>query len=217
MSGATTEQTSIDSAAPTPPSRGRFGWLKKTLVALAAIVGVLAVVVAAQPSDFRVSRSATMVAQPNAVFAQVNDFHKWDAWSPWAKLDPAAKNTFEGPSSGVGASLAWDGNNDVGAGRMTITEAREHELIRIRLEFIRPFAGASTAEFTFQPQGDKTIVTWSMFGEQKFIGKAFSLFMDCDAMMGGEFEKGLANMKAIVERPQHETAPVDAAALNTET
>ena len=212
-----TVETSPNPETSTPPTRRRFSVLKTTFLALAAVVVVFLAVVAAQPSDFRVSRSATMAAQPDAVFAQVNDFHKWDAWSPWAKLDPAAKNTFEGPSSGVGAGFAWDGNNEVGAGRMTITESREHDLIRIKLEFVRPFAGTSTAEFTFQPQGDKTVVTWSMFGEQNFIGKAFSLFMDCDAMIGGDFEKGLTSMKAIVERPQDETPSVDAATLKTET
>lgn len=180
---------------------------KKLLIAL-AVVGALilafAGVVAMQPSDFRVSRSAEMAAAPDKVFAHVDDFHLWDAWSPWAKLDPNAKTSFDGPSSGKGASFHWDGNNDVGEGSMTITDSRPHELVRIRLDFVRPFAGTSDVEFAFQPKGEHTDVTWTMSGKNNFLGKAFSLFIDCDAMMGPEFDKGLANLKSIVEKPAAE-------------
>ena len=157
------------------------------------------IVVALQPANFRVTRSATFNARAETVFAQVNDFHKWDAWSPWAKLDPNAKNSFDGPASGVGTIMAWAGNKDVGEGRMTITASRANELIGIRLEFIKPFAMVNTAEFTFKPETGKTTVTWSMTGEKNFIFKAFGLFVDCDKMIGGDFEKGLAQMKSVVE------------------
>lgn len=173
--------------------------LKKILITLAVIVVVFVAIVALQPSDFRVERSAAISAPAPAVFAQVNDFHKWEAWSPWAKLDPAAKNSFEGPSAGIGAIFRWAGNHEVGEGNMTIIESRPSELIRIKLEFLKPFAGTNTAEFTFKPEGDQTAVTWSMFGTNNFIAKAFCLFMSMDKMIGGQFEKGLASMKSVVE------------------
>lgn len=173
--------------------------LRKILIALAVIVVLFVIIVALQPSEFRIVRSATISAPPPAVFAQVNDFHKWEAWSPWAKLDPTAKATFEGPSAGTGAIFRWAGNNEVGEGSMMITESRPSDLIRIKLEFLKPFAATSTAEFTFKPEGNQTAVTWSMEGENNFIAKAFCLFMDMDKMVGGQFEKGLASMKSVVE------------------
>ena len=154
---------------------------------------------ALQPSDFRVARTATIDAPAPAVFAHVNDFHNWDAWSPWAKLDPAARTTFEGPSAGTGARFRWAGNREIGEGSMTITESRPSDLIRIKLEFLRPFAGTSTAEFTFTPEGDHTAVTWSMSGKNNFVAKAVSLVVNMDRMIGDNFEKGLAQMKAVVE------------------
>jgi uncharacterized protein YndB with AHSA1/START domain len=179
--------------------------LKKILIALAAIIAVFLGVVALQPSEFRVARSAKMSAPPEEVFAQVNDFHKWDAWSPWAKLDPNANNSFEGPTSGNGAVFKWSGNSEVGEGSMTILESRPDELIRIRLDFVKPFEDTSTTEFTFEPQGDQTEVTWSMFGRNTFISKMFCLFMDMDKMIGDKFEEGLASLKAIAEAPARET------------
>jgi hypothetical protein len=173
--------------------------LKKILIALAAIVVVFVAVVAMQPSDFRIVRTATMSAPAPAVFAQVNDFHNWEAWSPWAKLDPAAKNSFEGPSAGTGAIFRWAGNKEVGEGSMTITESRPSDLIRITLEFLKPFAATNSVEFTFKPDGDQTAVTWSMAGKNNFISKAICLFMNMDKMVGGKFEEGLAAMKSIAE------------------
>ena len=145
--------------------------LKKILLALALILVVFVIVVALQPADFRVTRSAAFSAPAEAVFAQVNDFHKWAAWSPWAKLDPNAKNSFEGPAAGTGAAMSWAGNKDVGEGRMTITESRTNELIRIRLEFLKPFATVNLAEFTFKPAAETTTVTWSMTGTRNFFSK----------------------------------------------
>jgi len=173
--------------------------LKKILLGLVAIVAVFAVVVALQPSDYRIARSATVAAPPADVFAQVNDFHKWEAWSPWAKLDPAAKATYEGPPAGQGAVFKWSGNNEVGEGTMTLTESRPNELIKINLEFVKPMAGNSTTEFTFKPQADQTAVTWTMSGQNNFISRAICMFMNQDKMVGGYFEKGLANLKAVAE------------------
>jgi uncharacterized protein YndB with AHSA1/START domain len=173
--------------------------LKKILIALAVIVAVFAVIVAMQPPEFRVARTATISAPPAAVFAQVNDLHKWEAWSPWAKLDPAMKKTYEGAPAGTGAVHTWAGNNDVGEGRMTIVESRPNELIRFKLEFLKPFTATNTAEFSFKPEGNQTVVTWSMTGENNFIAKALHLFMNMDKMVGGDFEKGLAQMKSVAE------------------
>lgn len=177
--------------------------LLKILIGAAVVillaVGVLAVIVALQPSEFRIERSATIAAPPPAVFAQVNDFHNWEAWSPWAKLDPAAKNSFEGAPAGQGAVFAWAGNSKVGEGRMTITDSRPSELVRIKLEFLKPFAATNTAEFTFKPAGDRTTVTWSMFGHNNFVSRAVFLFVNMDKALGSEFEKGLASMKSAAE------------------
>ena len=175
--------------------------LKTILIALAVIIVVLVVIVALQPSDFRVARSTTISAPPPAVFAQVNDFHKWEAWNPWGKVDPAMKQTYEGAPAGPGAIYTWSGNNEVGEGRMTITDSRPSDLIRVKLEFFKPFAATNTAEFAFKPEGNQTLVTWSMFGEKNFMAKAVHLVMNMDKMIGGQFEKGLADMKSAVEAP----------------
>ena len=173
--------------------------LTTILIILAVTVIVFVVVVIMQPSEFRVARSATMSAPASAVFAQVNDFHKWDAWNPWGKIDPTMKQNYQGAPACAGAIYSWAGNNQVGEGRMTMTESRPSDLIRIKMEFYKPFAATSTAEFTFRPAGNQTAVTWSMTGNNNFMAKAIHLFMNMDKMIGGQFEKGLASMKSIVE------------------
>jgi len=162
------------------------------------IIGFMAIV-AMQPSDFRVTRSINIHAPPEVVFAQVNDLHKWEGWSPWLKVDPAMKQNYEGAPAGVGAIYNWDGNMEVGAGRITVIESRPNEFIRLKLEFFKPMKGVNTAEFTFKPEGDQTVVTWTMFGECNFIAKVFQIFVSMDKMVGEQFEKGLASMKTIVE------------------
>lgn len=173
--------------------------LKTILISLAAIVVVFVIVVALQPADFRVARSATIAAPPAVVFGHVNDLHLWEAWSPWARLDPNAKNTFDGPPTGKGAKMSWSGNNEVGEGAMTITESRPSEFVGFLLEFKKPFVATNTADFTFKPDGDKTVVTWGMSGTNSFMFKAVGLFMNCDKMLGPQFEKGLADLKTVAE------------------
>ena len=186
-------------AAPKPRSKV-LSVLKKVLLGFVAILAIFAIVVACQPPDFAVARSAAMAATPAAVFDQVNDFHRWEAWSPWEKLDPAMKRTFEGPSAGTGAIYSWAGNDQVGEGRMTILESRPGELVRIKLEFLKPFASTNEADFTFKGEGAQTTVAWTMSGRKNFIMKAFCMFMDMDKTVGADFEKGLAQMKAAVEK-----------------
>jgi uncharacterized protein YndB with AHSA1/START domain len=169
------------------------------LIALAAMVVVLIAVVAMQPSEFRITRKAAINAPPSVIFAQVNDFRKWEAWSPWAKMDRTAKNTFEGAPAGAGAVFKWAGSNKVGEGCMTLVESRPSELIRIKLEFLKPFKATNTAEFTFHPEGNQTVVSWSMSGKNNFLCKGVGLFMNCDKMCGDQFERGLEAMKAVAE------------------
>ncbi len=173
---------------------------KKILIGLAVVIVVFLVVVALQPSDFSVSRAATIAAPPETVFAQVNDFHNWRAWSPWEKMDPEMTRTYAGEPAGEGAAYSWAGNSDVGEGNMTITESRPNELVRIKLEFVKPMEGTNDTEFKFDPKGDDTNVTWTMSGKNNFVGKAFCLFVDMDKMIGDQFEEGLANMKEVAER-----------------
>jgi hypothetical protein len=173
---------------------------KRIVITLIVLIAIFAGIVATRPAAFRISRSISISAPADIAFAQVNDFHKWEAWSPWVKMDPNAKTTYQGNPSGVGSIFTWDGNMDVGTGQMTLTESHPSDIIRIRLDFKKPFEGTSTSEFTFKQEGDQTAVTWSMFGENNFIAKAMGLFMDCDKMVGGEFEKGLADMKKVAEQ-----------------
>lgn len=173
--------------------------LKKILIALAAIVLIFLVVVAMQPSDFRVERTASIAAPAADVFTNVNDFHKWEAWSPWAKLDPAAKVAFEGPEAGQGAVMTWAGNDKVGEGKMTLVESRPSDLVKINVDFVKPFEGSISSEFTFKPEGDQTAVTWAMAGHHNFFEKALCLVMNGTKMIGDDMEKGLAQLKSVVE------------------
>jgi uncharacterized protein YndB with AHSA1/START domain len=185
------------SPAAAPPRRRSS--LLLILGGLAAIVGGFCGYVAMLPDDFQIVRSGTIKAPPEKVFPHVNDLHKWEDWSPWAKRDPQAKNTFEGPTEGTGSSFAWDGNSEIGAGTMTILDSHPTDRIQIDLHFIRPFEGKSNVEFTFTPKDDTTIVVWKMSGKHKFMEKAMCLFMNMDKLVGGDFEKGLASMKKVVE------------------
>ncbi len=168
--------------------------IKKIFIGLAVVVGIFLVIVATRRDDFRVERSATLEATPAALFEHVNDHHKFAVWNPWLKLDPNVKNTYSGADSGVGAVCSWKGDSNVGEGSSTIIESKPGELVRFRMDWKAPMEGTSTVDFTFKPQGDKTVVTWAMYGKNGFMAKAVSLFMDCDKMCGPQFEKGLADL-----------------------
>ena len=170
------------------------------LLALAFIAILFLVVLAGQPDAFAVTRTIRIAAPPEKIFPHVNDLHRWEAWSPWAKLDPNAKSSFSGADAGAGAAMAWEGSKKVGTGQMTITESQPGGLIRFRLDFQKPMQATNTAEFTFRPEGGQTLVTWSMAGKSCFMSKVFGLFMDFDKMCGCQFEKGLASLKSVTER-----------------
>ncbi|WAC18022.1 SRPBCC family protein [Luteolibacter sp. SL250] len=171
---------------------------KKILAAVALLIAVFVIYVASLPDEFRVSRSTTINAPPSTVFPLVSDLRAFQTWSPWAKMDPQSKVTYEGPASGVGSSFSWQGGK-IGEGTMATSEIRQDEFIRFMLIFRKPFSATNTAEFTFKPEGDGTVVTWSMEGRNNFLAKIFSVFMDCEKMIGGPFEQGLADLKTLSE------------------
>ena len=185
---------------------------KKIALAVAVLLVALAVVIATRPATFRVSRSTVVAAPAEALYARIADFHAWQAWSPWEGLDPSMKREFAGPASGTGAEYGWSGNDEVGKGRMTVTEARRGERVAIRLEFIEPFASVNETEFALAPAAGGTRVEWTMTGHNDFVGKAFGLFVDVEKMVGADFEKGLAKMKALAEASVAPPAAVPAAA-----
>ena len=168
------------------------------LLVVAVLVIGLVIFIATRPADFLTVRSACIPAPPATIFAEVNDLHRWEAWSPWARLDPSATNTYDGPADGVGSSMHWRGNNKVGEGRMTIVASQPHQLVRLKLEFLKPFVAVNDVDFTFEPGVEGTLVTWSMTGRRNFMFKAMGLLVDCDKMCGDMFMQGLANLRAIV-------------------
>lgn len=181
--------------------------VKKILLGVAAVLLVLVAVVATRPSRYAVERSATIAAPAELIYGQLADFHRWDAWSPWAKLDPAMKTSHSGAPSGQGAVYEWSGNDQVGKGRMTVTAAEPPTRLAIDLEFLEPFASRSRTDFTLAPAPGGTKVTWAMTGELGFAEKAVGLFMDMDTMIGKDFEKGLAQLEAVAEAEATRTAP----------
>ena len=171
-----------------------------TIAIIIVLLGVLLGVAASKPNEFTVRRTTRISATPDRIFPQINDFHNWAAWSPYEKLDATMKKTFTGASSGKGAVYEWDGNSKVGKGRMEITDASAPRKVVIKLDFVRPFRASNTSEFTLEPQGDSTDVTWSMRGASPFMMKVMGVFMNMDNLVGRDFETGLANLKANAER-----------------
>jgi hypothetical protein len=170
---------------------------------LAAIVVAIAAVLlfaATRPDTFRVERSVLIQAPAQRIHDQIQDFHHWQAWSPFEKLDPAMKREISGASCGIGALYAWDGNSKAGAGRMEIVESVPGQRVRIRLEFIRPMHTSSFADFSIVPEGNAQRVTWAMHGPQPYISKVMGLVFNMDRMLGKDFDEGLANLKRISER-----------------
>lgn len=171
-------------------------FLKILLVVLVFVVGLLGFI-ATRPADFQVTRTRTVAAPPDVVYGYVNDLRKWREWSPWEKRDPDLKREYSGTAAGTGASYHWMGNNQVGEGRMTITDSRPAQLIALRLEFIKPWTATNRAQFDFAPSGSGTSVTWTMSGEKNFMAKAFGLLVDVDKLVGTDFDRGLENLDAV--------------------
>ncbi len=173
--------------------------LKKILIVLILAIAALMAYAATRPDTYQVSRSIEVAAPPERVHALANDFHNFPHWSPWQKLDPDMQTTFEGPASGVGAKYAWQGNKDVGKGRMEIIESVPSSKVGMDLEFIEPFASKARTDIDIEPTATGSKVTWSMRGENNFISKLMSVFVSMDAMIGKDFEEGLANLKQLAE------------------
>jgi hypothetical protein len=191
--------------------------LKKLLLILGAGLAILMVVIAMQPATFKVERSTVIAAPPDVVLAQIDDFHRWAAWSPWEKLDPNMKRTFEGPASGIGAMYSWTGNSDVGSGKMTITGYEQAKKLDIKLEFLEPMAATNTTEFITAADAGGTKLSWVMNGNHNFMGKAFGLFMDLDTMIGKDFDNGLAALKTVAEAEAKKKAEEAAAQASAGT
>jgi hypothetical protein len=174
-------------------------FLKRVGIIFILVLVTFCLIVSMQPANYRVERSAVIGATPEGVFPHLNDLHKWQAWSPWAKRDPATRYTYDGPPAGVGAAFTWAGNAEVGEGKMAIIESRPNELVRYQLDFIKPMQGSAEAEIALKPEGAGSRVTWAMIGKNNFLSKAFCLFVNMDKMVGGDFEAGLANLRGVVE------------------
>lgn len=173
--------------------------LLKIFLSLLIAVALVAGVISMRPASYRVVRTTTIAAPPSAIYTKISDFHNWNAWSPWARLDPNMKQTFEGAPSGVGASYRWAGNNLAGEGSMAISDAVVNERVVIQLAFLKPFPSTSKITLSLRPEGSGTAVEWAMDGESTFASKAIQLFSSMDKMVGPDFEKGLAQMKSLAE------------------
>jgi len=171
------------------------------LIVLALLLITLLIVISRKPDTFRYTRSLAIGASPAVIYPWLQDLHQFQSWNPWASEDPSSVLTYSGPDSGPGASSTWSGNRKVGEGTMTITDTTPDQLVRVRMEFRKPFAATNTVEFTLEPQGTNTLVSWIMYGPQPFIGKVMDFFIGCEKMCGSQFTKGLTSLKILVESP----------------
>jgi uncharacterized protein YndB with AHSA1/START domain len=174
--------------------------LKKIAIGVAVVVAAVLGFAMTKPDSFRVQRTMKIKAPPEKIFPLINDFHSWASWSPWEKLDPAMRRTNSGAAMGQGAVYEWEGNAKVGKGRMEITEVSPPTKVTVKLDFLKPIEGHNIAEFTLEPQGDSTSVTWVMRGPTPFLSKVVQVFISMDSMIGKEFEAGLGNLKSIAEK-----------------
>jgi uncharacterized protein YndB with AHSA1/START domain len=174
--------------------------LKKLLIALVVVVVIFLGYVAAQPSDFKIAREIRINAPAEVIFPYVNNAKKLDEWNPWMKLDPNTQVTYTGPAEGKGSASHWVAGSQVGTGSATIIDSVPYSLVRTRLDYVKPFESTNTVEFNLKSEGNQTVVTWSNEGKNKFIGRIMcTLFFNMDKMVGGMFEKGLADLKTLAE------------------
>ena len=174
--------------------------LKIIGIVIVVLIAAVLILAATKPDTFRVQRAASIKAPPGKIFALLNDFNRWRAWSPWEKKDPAMKRTFGATTTGKGAVYAWEGNKDVGQGRMEIAESVAPSKLALNLDFVKPFEAHNLVEFTLEPKGDTTNVTWAMQGDTPYFAKIIHVFINMDKMVGNDFEAGLANLKAVSEK-----------------
>lgn len=174
--------------------------LKTIAILVVVLIAGVLVFAATRPDSFRIERSASIRGAPEKIFPLINDFRRWEAWSPWEKIDPSLKRAYEGAASGKGAAYAWRGNKDVGSGRMEIVESVPSSRLLLKLDFTAPFEAHNMVEFKLERQGDATVVTQAMYGPSPFISRLTGLFFNIDKMVGGKYEEGLASLKAIAEK-----------------
>lgn len=174
--------------------------IKIILISVVLLLATLLIFAATRPDTFRVERSISITAPAGKIFPLINDFHPWESWSPWEKIDPEVKRIYRGADSGVGAVYEWSGNRDIGQGRMEIIESTPPSRVVLRIDFIKPFAAQNTVEFTLTAQGDSTTVTQAMYGPNAYLSKLIGIFFSMDEMIGRKYEEGLANLKAIAEK-----------------
>jgi uncharacterized protein YndB with AHSA1/START domain len=172
---------------------------KIIIIIIAVLIAAILIYAATRPDTFRVERSLSIKAPPEKIFPHINDFHQWQAWSPWEKIDPVAKTAHSGANNGVGAVYEWNGNNEVGQGHMEIIESSPPSKVVLKIDFIKPFEGHNIIEFTLVPQDDTTTVTQAMYGSSPYLSKVMCLFFSMDKMVGTKYEEGLATLKAIAE------------------
>lgn len=173
--------------------------IKIFLAGLALLILALLIYATTKADTFLVQRSAHIQAPPEKIFPLINSFHQWEKWSPWENVDPGLKRTYSGAESGVGAIYEWDGNKHIGHGRMEIIESTPPTKLRIKINFLSPFEGHNTVEFTLEKQGDGTLVSHAMFGPSPYISKLMGIFFSMDKMIGEKFEEGLINLKAVAQ------------------
>lgn len=174
--------------------------LKLILFAIILLVIIALILAVLKPNRFRIERSINIKAPPEKLFPYINNFHAWEAWSPWGKVDPTCKRTYSGSESGIGAIYGWSGNKDIGQGRMEMIESTPSSKIVLKIDFIKPFKAHNIVEFTLQPQDDSTTITQAMYGANSFISKLMGMCFNMDKMVGDKYLEGLATLKAIAEK-----------------
>ena len=174
--------------------------IKIITIAIVVLIAAFLGFAATKPDTFRVQRAANIKAPPEKIFSLINDLHSWGSWSPYEKKDPTMKRTHSGAANGKGAVYAWEGNKEIGKGSMEITESSPSSRVTIKLDFVKPFEAHNIVEFTLEPKGDSTNVTWAMHGPNPYLAKVMSIFFSMDRMVGKDFETGLANLKAVAEK-----------------
>ena len=175
--------------------------LKKSCIILVALLGAFLVYVALRPSEMRVSREIVAQATPEVIFPHINNSEKANAWMPWKDSDPEVKMSYSGPAEGVGSKSSWDSKGQMGTGEALVIESVANQVVKTQLTYTKPFQMSQLAEISLTPVDGGTKIKWSVSGHVGYFFRLLGVFMDCDKMVGNEFEKGLLNLKNRVETP----------------